>query len=353
MQQYPSAMDKGKGRMEEDNFDAAAFEREFEAHAGHESNSIDAHGLDATHEHMNALHASVAKMRQNYKDGAGDIDLDNYMHDPEQRDIDIASYRPSNGGALADYQMQLTLLEQQKAKREALARQGPQNQFYPMNSAVQDFNATGQDAIVSNIPALTQQDKMYDQHGNVYDQHGSLIETADGGQAAADRQDRQRVLQQQLQKSLAAQQLPQLDIEPDMQMSDHMTHPITEQPVDRAQPPPQQDDDALAATAGELLDRVSDNTSEKFKASSFLSFMTQIRDRQVRVEGDRFVDVLQETSPVEPAAVDEGTGQAVPRQEYMAGALDPAGTMEPPRRSGGEQHPFLYSRESRRLPLFS
>lgn len=51
------------------------------------------------------------------------------------------------------------------------------------------------------------------------------------------------------------------------------------------------DDEELAATAGELLDRVSDNTSQKFRESSFLALMSKLRDREVRVEGDRFVDV--------------------------------------------------------------
>jgi hypothetical protein len=51
----------------------------------------------------------------------------------------------------------------------------------------------------------------------------------------------------------------------------------------------QQDPDALAMTAGRLLDRVGDNQSEKFQNSQFLKLMRQLRDREVVVEGDKIV----------------------------------------------------------------
>lgn len=52
----------------------------------------------------------------------------------------------------------------------------------------------------------------------------------------------------------------------------------------------QQDDpDALARTAGQLLDSVSHNTSDKFQNSQFLELMRQLRDKEVVVEGDKIV----------------------------------------------------------------
>lgn len=54
---------------------------------------------------------------------------------------------------------------------------------------------------------------------------------------------------------------------------------------------PTQDDDALAATAQELLEKVSHDQSDKFKNSQFLSLMRKLADREVRVEGDKMVDV--------------------------------------------------------------
>ena len=53
----------------------------------------------------------------------------------------------------------------------------------------------------------------------------------------------------------------------------------------------QDDADALAATATQLLENVKDEPSRKFQESSFLSLMRQLRDREVHVEGDKIVDV--------------------------------------------------------------
>lgn len=50
------------------------------------------------------------------------------------------------------------------------------------------------------------------------------------------------------------------------------------------------DDDELAQTAGRLLDSVADNTSQKFRDSQFLSLMRKLRDKEMRVEGDKMVE---------------------------------------------------------------
>jgi hypothetical protein len=60
--------------------------------------------------------------------------------------------------------------------------------------------------------------------------------------------------------------------------------------------PNMNDDNEMAATAGLLLERVADNTSEKFQNSQFLELMRRLRDREVRVEGDRMVEVPDQTS---------------------------------------------------------
>lgn len=62
------------------------------------------------------------------------------------------------------------------------------------------------------------------------------------------------------------------------------------------------DDDEMAATAGQLLDRVADNDSEKFKNSTFLNLMRQLRDREVRVEGDKIVEVSEVQSSAPPSS---------------------------------------------------
>jgi hypothetical protein len=49
------------------------------------------------------------------------------------------------------------------------------------------------------------------------------------------------------------------------------------------------DPDALARTAGHLLEGVKNNTSDKFANSEFLRLMRQLRDREVMVDGNERV----------------------------------------------------------------
>ncbi|KAK2802953.1 hypothetical protein FQN50_007198 [Emmonsiellopsis sp. PD_5] len=58
--------------------------------------------------------------------------------------------------------------------------------------------------------------------------------------------------------------------------------------------------DELAKTAGQLLDSVSHDQSEKFKGSNFLALMRQLRDREVTVEGDEFRQTAQPLHPGGP-----------------------------------------------------
>lgn len=72
---------------------------------------------------------------------------------------------------------------------------------------------------------------------------------------------------------------------------------VEQQPEQKKeQQPVQHDDDEMAETAGRLLERVADNTSEKFQNSQFLELMRRLRDREVRVEGDKMVEVSAQPS---------------------------------------------------------
>jgi hypothetical protein len=51
------------------------------------------------------------------------------------------------------------------------------------------------------------------------------------------------------------------------------------------------DSDELARTAGQLLEKLNHEQSQKFKESSFLALMRRIRDREVHIEGDEFREV--------------------------------------------------------------
>ena len=69
--------------------------------------------------------------------------------------------------------------------------------------------------------------------------------------------------------------------------------PVQEEPQQQKKEQDQHpnDDDEMAETAARLLDSVADNTSEKFRQSTFLELMRRLRDREVRVEGDKMVEV--------------------------------------------------------------
>jgi hypothetical protein len=56
----------------------------------------------------------------------------------------------------------------------------------------------------------------------------------------------------------------------------------------------QEDPDALAKTAGQLLHSVRNNHSEKFQKSQFLELMRQLRDKTVMVKGDNIVGTSDE-----------------------------------------------------------
>ena len=56
--------------------------------------------------------------------------------------------------------------------------------------------------------------------------------------------------------------------------------------ADYQQMTPAQESDDLARTAGQLLNSVKDNQSDKFQQSVFLQLMRQFRDKEVVVDGD-------------------------------------------------------------------
>lgn len=71
---------------------------------------------------------------------------------------------------------------------------------------------------------------------------------------------------------------------------------------------PKSIDEELARTAGHLLESVSHETSEKFQSSVFLQLMRRLRDREVTVEGENFVEVSEDplqSIPTPPSASTE------------------------------------------------
>jgi hypothetical protein len=59
------------------------------------------------------------------------------------------------------------------------------------------------------------------------------------------------------------------------------------------------DADELARTAGQLLDMVKNDSSEKMRNSQFLNLMRQLRDREVEVQGNDLATTTKSTSTLE------------------------------------------------------
>ncbi|KAF2722859.1 hypothetical protein K431DRAFT_283683 [Polychaeton citri CBS 116435] len=66
-----------------------------------------------------------------------------------------------------------------------------------------------------------------------------------------------------------------------------------------------EDDDALAATAQELLQKVEHNQTDKFRNSQFLGLMRKLADREVKVEGDKMVETGNTSSRLSPESASE------------------------------------------------
>lgn len=74
--------------------------------------------------------------------------------------------------------------------------------------------------------------------------------------------------------------------------ADLIINPITDLPRDqRPSRNPDEENEALARTAGNLLNSVSNNQDEKFQNSRFLKLMEAFRDRQVAVQGNKIVSI--------------------------------------------------------------
>ena len=87
-------------------------------------------------------------------------------------------------------------------------------------------------------------------------------------------------------------------VEPD-KVEPRLYQKTTEEPLLEEKTDLQSDVEAeeLARTAGQLLDKLKHEKSEKFQQSNFLSLMRQLRDKEVRVEGEKIVDVSKPLFP--------------------------------------------------------
>lgn len=121
--------------------------------------------------------------------------------------------------------------------------------------------------------------------------------------AVDDAQMNQEVESMSAAKAEESHQLNQQDVEQSLSDLHHPLdsneHALPEGMIREEHKEPEQntrnDDDALAATAQELLEKVENNQTDKFRNSQFLGLMRRLRDREVKVEGDKMVETVSGT----------------------------------------------------------
>lgn len=183
---------------------------------------------------------------------------------------------------LQDYQMQLMLLEQQNKRRLLMARQQSERQTTGIASGQTNLPQHADAEAFEREFAAHDEDLSLNRYNSALSEKLNSDSLVDDGSTAQDIQARIAELysgyrdERDIDMENTRQAL-QMDV------SDPREAEMT--PQER-----QKRDDDLANTAGELLDRVSDNTSQKFQQSSFLALMRQLRDGEVKVDGDKMVD---------------------------------------------------------------
>ncbi|KAK4560479.1 hypothetical protein LTR86_005676 [Recurvomyces mirabilis] len=151
-----------------------------------------------------------------------------------------------------------------------------------------------------------------------------------------DQQDHFRALDAELQKNIVDD------------LIDHALErqqPINQQEDVTAEQNTRQEEDDLAATAHELLEKVSNNNTDKFRNSQFLDLMRKLRDREVKVEGDKMVETTTATnSTLTPASAT--TTALFDNSEQRPSPLVPAPFALPPQQRVVDTRPLDYGTDA-------
>ncbi|RJE25516.1 peroxin 20 [Aspergillus sclerotialis] len=151
--------------------------------------------------------------------------------------------------------------------------------MYPMHSTTMNTFQTPQDVTTNHAPTETFDESAFEE---AFEQASAdMLSQADG----LTQQDKEN-LEETVQPS-AIETDRREDIKIGSDNIPNMNHEDAKTQVNDA--------DELARTAGQLLDSVRHDQSQKFKESNFLALMRRIRDREIQVEGDEFREVS--TSP--------------------------------------------------------
>ncbi|KAJ6259463.1 hypothetical protein Dda_5100 [Drechslerella dactyloides] len=98
-------------------------------------------------------------------------------------------------------------------------------------------------------------------------------------------------------------EVPQPLLETDVS---HIAEELPQEEVAEDKRDPDHDADELARTAGQLVDTLSQDTSRKFQESQFVALMRKLRDKTVKVEDGKMVEMRLDESHIPYSAADSG-----------------------------------------------
>ncbi|KAL1965143.1 hypothetical protein VTN77DRAFT_6056 [Rasamsonia byssochlamydoides] len=193
-------------------------------------------------------------------------------------------FRPGAQAAPGGWQDEF-LRQQQQQQRTSLQQSSPMPTFqssfrpnYQMSGGIMQPLPTHQDTSQAHNQLKTE---TFDESAfeAAFEQARAELERQEN--AAVAQQDVTESESQQTDTSVLPEQTEKIRIGSDLILHDNKSD--AQQRRDDA--------DELAKTAGQLLDSVSHDQSQKFRDSTFLALMRRIRDREVHIEGDEFREV--------------------------------------------------------------
>jgi len=158
-----------------------------------------------------------------------------------------------------------------------------------------------------SVPMYMQQNNGVSMYQNSFQpQQSAMAQQDQRAEELFDEEAFERAFQEAAESEQELTQKEQIELGQDIMIAESVDRLVNDQPpVDqvrlgadlihdpssesRNSPQEQEDPDALARTAAQLLDSVRHNQSNKFQNSQFLELMRQLRDREVMVEGDKIV----------------------------------------------------------------
>lgn len=270
----PGFLSKGKDPAAEE-FDQAAFIREFDQAMNDMKGGAEreAFSSDNVHQEGEAAYGSqqgdvgekppvngMQDMLMEQQDRkralftSPDQDQMQQSANQQQTDVDMATDNARPNQTMQDWQRQLMFLQQQNKERLLAARAEQEKHS--------DMEQVGTNGVQSDAQQEWESQQIVDPQSETrweYDESG-ISTRVDADERMESMQDPHQIRQEALEEQA--------------------------EPQERAK----EDDDALAATAHELLEKVQHNQTDKFRNSQFLGLMRKLRDREVKVEGDKMVE---------------------------------------------------------------